>query len=1580
MHIRNLFQIFAMTLLVSYLTVATATENYIEVKFKKEVKYTNGFSYIEHDRRLNEFRTQVSSVKYKDTDFNPKAEIDIKENSEIKIFFSNPIKDLKNFFHNFYDPNTEYIISVDFSNFDSSLLESVDSLFYGCISLELINLSQFNAPCLTNMDKMFFSCISLKSIDLSNTQSASIKNMNRIFCGCISLEYLIIDNLNMENLEDNSFMFYNVKQLEYLSIINIKKNTLFSEEINGKYGLNNINDLTVCQKSQIVNSDKAIYGCYNFDISSLTSENYMLVKYKSLTTYRNGFQNSYRENIAYIIYQNYSLSGKDGFKIHENSTIEIHFLKSPNSLMYFFERKNDINVENIISIDLSHFDSSSVTDMTGMFYNCRSLISLNLSNFNTSSVTDMTGMFYNCRSLISLNLSSFDTSRVTYMTGVFSNCTSLISLNLSSFDTSRTIDMMSSFRDCHSLISLNLSNFNTSSLTYAYGMFQSCHSLISLNLSNFDTSSVTDMSYMFYDCRSLIFLDISNFNFTIVQSLYAIVHKDDNLKYINLYGIINYTKLAEEVSFSNYLYYGNIVCQESNQIVTSQYAIYRCFDFDNYILVKYKSLTEYENGFYNTYRKDLAYIIYQNKILSVKESFKIQENSTIEIHFLYSPNSLAYFFGKSYDSNVENITSIDFSHFNSLSVSSMKAIFYGCSSLESLNLSNFKTSSVTDMEAIFNGCSSLISLNLSNFITSSVTNMAGMFYKCSSLISLNLSNFITSSVTTMARMFYECSSLISLDISNFDFSKKPSLEQMFYGVGLKYIGIKGLIEPAFLRDNSNFNSVANTTNIKVCQTQQIITSVTSRLCSDHYMVVKYKQYTEYNNFFNNKREDLGHISYKNKKIYANEYFAIEANTEIELHFLKSPVKLISFFSQYNDQNVVNIISVDLSHFNSSAVTNVGNMFELCKSLISIDLTNFDTSSMTSMQGMFSGCNSLISLDLSNFDTSSVKDMKSMFFGCYLLTSLNLSNFNTSSVTSMFYIFHSCNSLKSLDLSNFDTSSVTDMSYMFYNCISLMSLDISNFDFNKVQNVLHIFYNDTKLKYIKLYGINNYNKLKSENSFKNYVNDARNIIVCQDNTIVNNESAIYRCFDNDNYILVKYKSLTEYISFTTYYRKDLAYIIYENKILSVKESFKIQENSEIEIHFLYSPNSLKNFFNIGGDDDKVKNIIFIDFSHFNSSSVTDMEGMFKGCNSLISLNLSNFDTSSVTNMEGMFNGCSSLIFLDISNFDFSNVIDLNDMFYGTNHIKYILLKNINNYEKLKDESSFNDYVNTENIIVCQDNPIVNNESAIYKCCVFDIQTQTCNNLNFVIVYYKNDITYENGFQKINNQINNFRKDISFIRTEDGQIKTSGFSISSGIKIEIHLSFFTKSLSHFFDTEYDTNAENLAFVDFSNFDSSLITDMNSLFKGCKSLENIIISNLNTSSVNNMNSMFYGCTELKYLDISNFNTLELVDVSEMFSGCSSLLYLDISNFDMIKIQYSENIFNEVNNLEYINILHVNNSYNNITNSIINNIANLNVCQNELLIDNKNIVNICGYYNLESKTIESTNYIKKLIMNMVL
>ena len=126
-----------------------------------------------------------------------------------------------------------------------------------------------------------------------------------------------------------------------------------------------------------------------------------------------------------------------------------------------------------------------------------------------------------------------------------------------------------------------------------------------------------------------------------------------------------------------------------------------------------------------------------------------------------------------------NLTSIDFSVFDTSNVTNMSYMFYECSNLTSLDLSSFNTSNVTNMSYMFYECSNLTSLDLSSFNTSNVTAMSGMFYECSNLASLNLSSFDTSNVTAMRCMFYECSNLTSLDLSSFNTSNVTDMSYMF---------------------------------------------------------------------------------------------------------------------------------------------------------------------------------------------------------------------------------------------------------------------------------------------------------------------------------------------------------------------------------------------------------------------------------------------------------------------------------------------------------------------------------------------------------------------------------------------------------------------------------------------------------------------------------------------------------------------------------------------------------------------------------------------------------------------------------
>jgi surface protein len=153
-----------------------------------------------------------------------------------------------------------------------------------------------------------------------------------------------------------------------------------------------------------------------------------------------------------------------------------------------------------------------------MFYNCSSLTSLDVSGFDTSSVTNMVYMFYNCSSLTSLDVSGFDTSSVTNMSFMFYNCSSLTSLDVSSFNTSSVANMVYMFAFCSSLTSLDVSGFDTSSVTNMVFMFFNCSSLTSLDVSSFDTSSATNMGYMFQNCTNLTNLEISGWDVSSVTN------------------------------------------------------------------------------------------------------------------------------------------------------------------------------------------------------------------------------------------------------------------------------------------------------------------------------------------------------------------------------------------------------------------------------------------------------------------------------------------------------------------------------------------------------------------------------------------------------------------------------------------------------------------------------------------------------------------------------------------------------------------------------------------------------------------------------------------------------------------------------------------------------------------------------------------------------------------------------------------------------------------------------------------------------------------------------------------------------
>lgn len=139
------------------------------------------------------------------------------------------------------------------------------------------------------------------------------------------------------------------------------------------------------------------------------------------------------------------------------------------------------------------------------FCQCHNLVEIEgIDNLNTSNVTSMENMFYECNSLTSLDVSKFETSNVTNMSGMFSYCSSLTSLDVSKFNTSNVINMKQMFWCCSSIACLDVSEFNTTNVEDMNLMFYNCGNLVNLIMGSYFTSNETNNgSNEFYGCSKL---------------------------------------------------------------------------------------------------------------------------------------------------------------------------------------------------------------------------------------------------------------------------------------------------------------------------------------------------------------------------------------------------------------------------------------------------------------------------------------------------------------------------------------------------------------------------------------------------------------------------------------------------------------------------------------------------------------------------------------------------------------------------------------------------------------------------------------------------------------------------------------------------------------------------------------------------------------------------------------------------------------------------------------------------------------------------------------------------------------------
>ena len=359
------------------------------------------------------------------------------------------------------------LASIDLSNFNTEKVTNMSSMFADCQNLASIDASGFKTEKVTNMSGMFTNCLNLTSIDVSGFNTSEVTNMSLMFSYCTSLTSLDLSSFNTSKVTDMRWMFSTNSQLTSIRVGSgwttdaVTASTemfLDCTHLEGGWGTTYDDDHIEAEYARNDGGPSSpgyltdpnapmAYACYTADNTTLTFY------------YDN--QRKSREGTIYYL----SVDKLPVWVDDDTYTLVTHVAFDPS----FAEARPTDNgnwffgMQNLESITgLEHLNTSEVTRMDWMFYNCTKLTTVDLSTFNTEKVSNMLYMFSGCSGLTTLDLSSFNTASVTRMDDMFNDCINLQTIYVSDgWTTDAVTESMNMFRNCEKLVGGKGTLFNS---------------------------------------------------------------------------------------------------------------------------------------------------------------------------------------------------------------------------------------------------------------------------------------------------------------------------------------------------------------------------------------------------------------------------------------------------------------------------------------------------------------------------------------------------------------------------------------------------------------------------------------------------------------------------------------------------------------------------------------------------------------------------------------------------------------------------------------------------------------------------------------------------------------------------------------------------------------------------------------------------------------------------------------------------------------------------------------------------------------------------------------------------------------
>ncbi len=388
--------------------------------------------------------------------------------------------------------NCKNLESLDLGKLSAEKVTSLHSTFYGCESLRSFKWVRPNTSNVKKMTLTFYECKSLKSLDLSNFDTGSVESFDSMFYGCSSLGKmdgskkggLDISGFDTSNATTMLWMFRDCKSLEELNISGFrsKENVSLAGMFYGCASLKEI-DVSSLGGHEIRAIAGMFCGCASLekiDISmletgSVTSCSQLFSGCKSLTEYKVGNLRMV-ENVSYMFEDCKSMQ--------------------------------DMHIEKFIMTDLQ--------SVSGMFKGCSSMETVNFDGFSgKGTLKSMNDLFSGCEKLTEdkiYHLSNLRSSTTTDFSRMYKDCRSMKNITLYGLNLSNAENISELYRGCSSLSSADLGTDYLMNVKNADGLFQDCSNLTSINISRLRVKNnpSNHLNKMFYGCTNFVQLYISD--------------------------------------------------------------------------------------------------------------------------------------------------------------------------------------------------------------------------------------------------------------------------------------------------------------------------------------------------------------------------------------------------------------------------------------------------------------------------------------------------------------------------------------------------------------------------------------------------------------------------------------------------------------------------------------------------------------------------------------------------------------------------------------------------------------------------------------------------------------------------------------------------------------------------------------------------------------------------------------------------------------------------------------------------------------------------------------------------------------